>query len=273
MSFFDSSGITSGPVDGPGRSAHIWPQQAAAVGMNVMHRGSRFRGKVLRFEGDAVVVRSATGIDRVFRLQAGAFAVNGETVTLTKPRVAQKAATKTASGSVAATNTKAKVARAARIWVEGKHDAMLLEKVWGDDLRDSAVVVEPIGGVDNLVELLGHFRQHSSARIGVLVDHLVPGSMETRIADSIRDDLVLITGHPYVDVWQAVRPKVLGIDAWPEIPRGQNWKDGITQAFGFADSQTCWTKLLAQVGSYADLEADFINAVEQLIDFATEPQT
>ncbi len=31
---------------------------------------------------------------------------------------------------------------------------------------------------------------------------------------------VLIVGHPYVDVWQAIRPKVLGIEAWPAVPRG-----------------------------------------------------
>ena len=50
--------------------------------------------------------------------------------------------------------TKARVARASRIFVEGRHDAELVEKVWGDDLRVEGVVVEYIEGVDDLAEHL-----------------------------------------------------------------------------------------------------------------------
>ena len=34
--------------------------------------------------------------------------------------------------------------------MEGKHDAELVEKVWGHDLRIEGVVVEPLHGVDDL---------------------------------------------------------------------------------------------------------------------------
>ena len=37
---------------------------------------------------------------------------------------------------------------------------------------------------------------------------------------------VLVTGHPYVDVWQAVKPARVGLPAWPVIPPGRPWKEG-----------------------------------------------
>ena len=48
-------------------------------------------------------------------------------------------------------NAPARVARASRIWVEGDHDAALVERIWGDDLRAEGVVVEPLRGIDDLV--------------------------------------------------------------------------------------------------------------------------
>ncbi len=69
----------------------------------------------------------------------------------------------------------ARVARASRLWVEGVHDAALLERIWGDDLRIEGVVVEPLDGIDELVAHVRDFRPGPQRRIGVLVDHLVPG--------------------------------------------------------------------------------------------------
>ena len=37
---------------------------------------------------------------------------------------------------------------------------------------------------------------------------------------------MLVTGHPYVDVWEAVKPATVGIRAWPQVPRGTDWKTG-----------------------------------------------
>jgi hypothetical protein len=103
----------------------------------------------------------------------------------------------------------------------------------------------------------------------VLVDHLVTGSKESRIAAQIRNQDVLINGHPYVDIWQAVKPRALGIDVWPAVPRGTNWKDGICAALGVSDPREMWRRVLAGVDSYADVEVPLLRAVEELIDFVT----
>ena len=51
----------------------------------------------------------------------------------------------------------ARVAAASRIWVEGRHDAELLELVWGDELRDGGIVVEPLHGADHLADAVAAF--------------------------------------------------------------------------------------------------------------------
>jgi hypothetical protein len=163
------------------------------------------------------------------------------------------------------------VARASRIWVEGVHDAELVEKVWGDDLRVEGVVVERLDGIDHLHDEIAAFGPGPGARLGVLVDHLVEGSKEARLAAAVSHPDVLVTGTPFVDVWQAVRPKAIGIEAWPAIPRGQPWKDGICQALGVRDPRVMWQRILASVRTYADLEADLVGSVELLIDFVTAP--
>jgi len=80
---------------------------------------------------------------------------------------------------------------------------------------------------------------------------------------------VLVVGDPYVDVWQAVKPASLGIRAWPRVPRGVPWKEGVARALGVADVGQLWRRVLAAVESYADLEVPMLRAVEQLIDFVT----
>jgi hypothetical protein len=164
---------------------------------------------------------------------------------------------------------RARVARASRIWVEGVHDAALLERIWGDDLRVEGVVVEPLDGIDDLVAHVREFAPSPDRRVGVLVDHLVPGSKESRIAAQVRDPNVLINGHPYIDIWQAVKPTALGIDGWPDVPRGTNWKDGICAALGVSDPREMWRRVLSSVDSYADVEVPLLRAVEELIDFVT----
>ena len=171
---------------------------------------------------------------------------------------------------------KARVARASRIYVEGRHDAELVERVWGDDLRIEGVVVEYLGGVDDLAGHLREFRPGPDRRVGVLVDHLVAGSKESRIADEVsRSPLgahVLVVGHPFVDVWQAVKPDRIGLSAWPEIPRSVEWKKGVCAHLGWphasqADIARAWQHILAQVQSYDDLEPALLGRVEELIDF------
>jgi len=267
-----SSGILSGPIDGKARLAVAFPQIAAEAGLVVLHRASSFRGAVVRIEHDGgLVLRStSTGLERVFRMTPGAFARDGETVSLVRPRAAARAPERTASGSTAVRST-ARVARTGRILVEGVHDAELVEKVWGDDLRVEGVVVERLDGIDVLDDVLRELRPGPDARIGVLVDHLVPGSKESRLVAQVRSPHVLVTGTPYVDVWQAIRPKAAGIEAWPAIPRGQDWKHGICAFFGVAEPGALWKQLLGRVSSYADLEPTLVGAVESLIDFVTAP--
>ena len=79
----------------------------------------------------------------------------------------------------------AKVAAASRIYVEGRHDAELVEKIWGDDLRHVGVVVEYLGGIDDLPAIVAEFAPGPGRRLGVLVDHLVAGSKESRIVAQV----------------------------------------------------------------------------------------
>jgi hypothetical protein len=179
---------------------------------------------------------------------------------------------------VAVTGRRARVARESRIFVEGRHDAELVEKVWGDDLRVEGVVVEFLGGVDDLSDHLREFRPGPARRVGVLVDHLVRGSKESRIADAIRRSPagrdVLIVGHPFIDIWAAVKPARLGLDAWPQVPRSEEWKKGVCQRLGWphrdqADIARAWQHILSRVTSYGDLEPALLGRVEELIDFVT----
>ncbi|HUG83707.1 MAG TPA: DUF3097 family protein [Euzebya sp.] len=243
------------------------------LGVTLTHRHSGFTGTVVDYQSGMLVLEAADdGGRRTFTYEADGFAQGGTPVRLTKGGVGitRPATLTSASGAVVQRTATPKVARASRIWVEGMHDAQLLEKVWGEELRDLAIVVEPLGGADDLAAEVRAFRPGPTRRLGVLLDHLVPGSKETRIAEQARQAHVLITGHPYVDVWAGVRPKVLGIGAWPEVPKGQPWKEGVAAALGVADPRDVWSRALRGVQSFADLQTPLIGAVEQLLDFLTE---
>ncbi len=269
-----SDGILSGPVDGPVRLRAEYPEVEAVPGLRVEHRGSRYGGVVKKLERDGVLVKGRSGGERVFRLLPGAFSVEGRAVTLVRPRTpaTPTVPSRTASGSVAVPGAPARVARAARILVEGVHDAELVEKVWGDDLRVEGVVVECLDGADHLVDVVDAFRPGPGRRLGILLDHLVAGSKEARLAEAVRHPSVLVTGSPYVDVWAAIRPAAVGIPAWPDVPRGEEWKAGVCRRLGLRGEQwEVWRGLLGKVRSYADLEPPLVGAVERLIDFVTEP--
>lgn len=255
----------------------------AETGLVVEEVGSGWVGAVTRVEKSGgvhlVVLEDRRGKVRSFPLGPG-FWVDGQPVELTAPVTsrAPAAPTRTASGSVAVHGARARVARGSRIWVEGKHDAELVEKVWGDDLRIEGVVVEMLDGVDHLAEALAEFDPTPDRRVGVLVDHLVPGAKEQRIAaDALRtvpDGTVLVLGHPYVDVWQAVKPARVGLDAWPTIDRGTEWKRGILAELGWpadttADVGRAWQRILASVRDFRDLDPALLGRVEELIDFVT----
>ena len=265
--------VLSGDWRKPKRGRTV--DQTADLGLVVEDAESGFCGEIVRLENGLVVLEDRRLKQRAFRLGPG-FLLEGKPVALVQP-VAKQQVRRTASGSVKVKQDRAKVALPSRIWVEGRHDAELVEKVWGDDLRVEGVAVEYLGGIDDLEAEVRSFDPGPGRVVGVLVDHLVPGSKETRIADQLsRHPHVLVVGHPYVDVWQSVKPQRLGVDAWPVIPRGTDWKKGICAAFGWphasqADIAHAWQHILKQVNSYADLEPELLGRVEELIDFVTAP--
>jgi hypothetical protein len=255
---------------------------AAQPGLVVECADSGWCGAVVGTEkgadGWAVLLEDRHGVRRPFLLRPAAFLLDGAPVTLVRPTVEpSRAPARTASGSLAVTGQRARVARGSRIWVEGRHDAELVEKVWGDDLRVEGVVVEALHGADDLVERVADFAPGPGRRLGILLDHLVPGSKETRLAEEVRrrhGEDVVVLGHPYVDVWQAIRPQVLGIEAWPVVPPGRPWKPGVLAALGRphateADVAAGWRWLLGHVRTYADLEPSLLARVEELIDTVT----
>ena len=130
------------------------------------------------------------------------------------------------------------------------------------------MVVEYLEGLDNLPERLAEFQPGEGRRVGVLADHLVTGSKETRLTASVGPH-VLVTGHPFIDIWAAVKPERLGLRAWPEIPRNEDWKTGICQRLGWSDPKEGWNRVYNAVTSFRDLDATLIGAVERLVDFVT----
>lgn len=265
------------------RPARTVPDVPAAPGTVVEDVASGFTGAVIGIERSGgvhvVVLEDRRGVRRGFPL-GGGFWIDGEPVTLVPPAaVAPAAPARTASGSRRVEGARARTARASRIWVEGVHDAELVEKVWGEDLRLEGIVVEPLHGVDDLAGAIRAFAPGPRRRLGILVDHLVTGSKEERLADAAMRvpgaaGNVLILGHPYVDVWQVIKPSVLGIPAWPVVPKGQDWKTGILRGLGWPHGSKeatglGWKRLLSHVTTYADLEPSLLGRVEELIDFLT----
>jgi hypothetical protein len=250
-------------------------------GLVVECASSGWCGAVIGWErttgGWAVLLEDRLGVRRLFPAEPAAFLLEGRPATLVRPVApgAPAAPARTASGSIAAPRGPARVARASRIWVEGRHDAELVERVWGDDLREVGVVVEPLGGIDELVGRVAAFAPGPDRRLVVLVDHLVPRSKESRIAAEVEQRWaphVRVLGHPYVDVWQAVKPRAVGIEAWPVVPPGRPWKAGVCAALGWPrDEAAAWRRILGSVRSYADLDPALLARVEEAIDLVTGP--
>ncbi|MGW0480865.1 DUF3097 domain-containing protein [Nonomuraea sp. NPDC003214] len=248
------------------------PQVPAEPDLVVEDADSGFCGAVVACDKEAVTLEDRFGRRRLFPLAPAAFLLEGKVVTLVRPQAAApRAPRRSASGSIAVEGLRARVARESRIYVEGVHDAALVEKIWGHDLRVEGVVVEYLEGVDDLPAIVEEFAPEPGRRLGVLVDHLVPGSKESRIAAQVTSPHVLVVGHPYVDIWQAVKPSAVGIAAWPDVPRGVPWKEGVIAALGWrAEPADAWRRILGSVSTYADLEPELLGRVEELIDFVTE---
>ncbi len=294
----------------------------AETGMVLEDVESGFVGEIVAVKRVAgqwqMVLEGRGGARRSFPFGRG-YWIDGEPADVRLPeRKPSKPAVKTVAGrTVTASGSlhvahRPRIAQASRIWVEGKHDAELVAKVWGEDLAYEGIVVEELFGADNLLDVLEVFRPGPKRRAGVLVDHLVPGSKESRIAESaMRFDSVLVLGHPYVDVWQAVKPSVLGLRQWPAVPKSEDIKLGTLHRIGWlprlleeasgdveerglpvrmlsrksrpaylgeasrevlqAATGLGWARILGAVRTYKDLEPSLLGRIEELIDFVTAP--
>lgn len=260
---------------GHSRSRRVeYPTVPAEPGLVVEVLGDDFVGAVVGFErtydGDFVRLEDRYGSKRLFKLMTGGFLVEGQRVSLTR-YVPKQAPARSNSGSRKVAHVEAKVAAPSRIWVEGIHDAAIVEKVWGHDLRVEGVVVEYLEGLDNLPDRLAEFQPGPGKRVGVLADHLVQGSKETRLVEGVGPH-VLVTGHPFIDIWAAVRPERLGMRAWPEVPYGEDWKTGVCQRLGWSDPREGWNRVYGAVRTFRDLDPALIGAVEKLVDWVTVPE-
>ncbi|SQG50576.1 DUF3097 domain-containing protein [Corynebacterium ulcerans] len=251
-----------------------FPQIPAEPGLVVEVMADGFVGAVVNFErtydGDFIRLEDRHGRERIFKMREGAFMIDGQRVSLTRyvPKAPQQ---RSNSGSRRVHNVEAKVAALSRIWVEGIHDAAIVEKIWGHDLRVEGVVVEYLEGLDNLPERLDEFQPQHGRRVGVLADHLVTGSKEMRLTSSVGPH-VLVTGHPFIDIWAAVKPERLGLRAWPGVPYGEDWKTGVCRRVGWSDPKEGWNRVYNAVSSFRDVDSSLIGAVERLVDFVTTPE-
>ena len=266
--------------------AHLKKTRDVPVEKDLVVEFDDFCGAVVGWENGIVVLEDRRGKKRSFPFGPG-FLLEGEPVAIRPPlRAAAAKPRYTASGSrISETPEPAKEALPSRIYVEGRHDAELVEKIWGADLRHVGVVVEYMGGMDDLLGIVAEFRPGPGRRLGVLIDHLVADTKESRIAAQVRragrGDHVMITGHRFIDIWQTIDPHLLGFSAWPQVPLDQDWKRGTLARLGIprgkryeqidqADVGRAWRAMLARVRTYKDLDIDFVREVERLIDFVTQ---
>ena len=105
----------------------------------------------------------------------------------------------------------------------------------------------------------------------MLADHLIEGTKESRLVEHVGPH-VLVTGHPYIDIWAAVKPASVGIPAWPEVPYGEDWKTGVCRRLGWSDPKEGWRRVSSSVSTFRDLDSTLIGAVERLVDFVTNPE-
>ena len=154
-------------VDGTRRvTRKAIPEVPAEPGLVVEDPASGFCGAVVAVDIREVTLEDRRGGRRVFPLRPAAFLVEGAVATLVVPTRAPQRPARSASGSVKVVGHTARTARAARIWVEGLHDAELVERVWGHDLRVEGVVVEPMHGMDDLAAAVADVRPRSAAAPG-----------------------------------------------------------------------------------------------------------
>ena len=68
-----------------------------------------------------------------------------------------------------------------------------------------------------------------------------------------------------------MKPTSVGISGWPDVPRGQPWKEGVCQRLGWRLIQALaeGIRFSAVMG---DLDPAPLGRVDELIDFVTHPE-
>src|SRR5450756_1698470 len=112
-------------------------------------------------------------------------------------------------------------------------------------------------------------RQAMATSCGVLC-----GQPIRRSTPSFHDSPLGTSGQPLMPT--AAGLTAVGIKGWPEVPRGESWKEGVLRRIGWPHSTPqevamAWRRILRSVTSYADLEPELLGRVEELIDFVTAP--
>ena len=145
--------------------------------------------------------------------------------------------------------------------------------MWGDDLRVEGVVVEHLGGIDDLPAVVREFAPGAGAPARRA--RRPPGARQQGVAagraGACRRTCGSSATRTSTSGRRSGRPRS-GIAAWPEVPRGTPWKEGVCAGLGWpVDPPAAWRRILGAVTSYADLEPSLLGRVEELIDFVTAP--
>lgn len=247
------------------------PEIEGTVGLVVEVASAGFAGTLKAITAREVTLVDRRGRERHFARTPGAFIVDERRVSLRVPQGPEeqpRQPTLTKSGSIAVPH-RAQIAKQSRIYVEGVHDAALIEQVWGDDLRAAAIVVEPLHGIDDLAAHVSAFGASPTRRLAVLLDHLTLGSKESRLKATINDPNVLIVGHRFVDIFAAVKPKRLGVTRWPDVPRDEDYKHGLATRLGYTTSTELFYAVSRAVRTWTDFDQSLIRSVEEALDFVT----
>ncbi len=249
----------------------------AAIGMVVEDPTSGFCGSVVRWENGLIVLEDRKGRRRSFPFGPGILAGRqaGEPGAAPSGRGRPPPPTPRPARA-SARSQPAKVAAASRIYVEGRHDAELVEKIWGDDLRHVGVVVEYLGGIDDLPAIVAEFAPGPGRRLGVLVDHLV--RRQQGVPHRQRPRLRQRPGHR-----ASVHRHLAGGEARTRRPGGLAGRParastGSTASASpsggpantQADIAATWQWILGRVRDWNDLDPALPREVERLIDFVTE---
>ena len=180
-------------------------------GLVVTQRGTPFTGRVIEARGDRMTIRDErTGREHLCRLTPGGFVVDGRPVT-PGPAGRQAGRPDTPADAhriglgrarpAAPPASPGPAASSSRASTTPSSSSGCGATTCGSRASWSSGSTAPT----TCPRSSGRSGPAPGRRLGVLLDHLVLGSKEQRLAATLDHPDVLVTGHPFVDVWQAVQ--------------------------------------------------------------------